>query len=269
MREGGRRLARILAEIAQAAKVGTSTADLDRFAESLIFESGGTPSFKGYRIKGVRMPYPGAICASINEEVVHGIPRKERILKEGDIIGLDIGMWWPSSAAQLRTGKPSLASQDARLQTGKSPESLCTDMAVTVGIGKISKEAQRLIEITKKSLDIGIAHVRDGVTVGDIGFAIESFLKPHHVGIVRDLAGHGVGYELHEEPLIPNYGKPGRGAELKEGMVIAIEPMATLGDWRVVLGDDEWTFKTIDNSLAAHFEHTMAVTKDGVEVLTK
>ena len=142
-------------------------------------------------------------------------------------------------------------------------------MAVTIGIGQISKEAQRLIDATRESLEIGIAEVKPGATVGDIGSAIEHFLKKQNFGIVRDLAGHGVGYELHEEPLIPNYGKAGKGAILQEGMAIAIEPMATLGDWRVVLADDQWTFKTVDNSLGAHFEHTMAVTKNGVEVFTR
>lgn len=249
MREGGKLLAGILDRIVLAAQSGIATLELDKLAESLILQSGGKPSFKGYRIKGVSVAYPGTICISINEEVVHGIPRQDRIFHEGDIVGLDIGMWWPLSA-------------------GKPTKSLCTDMAVTIGIGNISSEAQRLIDATKKSLEIGIAQVKLGATVGDIGNAIEQYLKKQHLGIIRDLAGHGVGYELHEEPLIPNYGKAGKGAELKEGMVIAIEPMATLGDWRVVLADDQWTFKTIDNSLGAHFEHTMAVTKNGAEILT-
>lgn len=254
IRKGGKRLADILRQVVVAAHVGIATLELDKLAENLILQSGGRPSFKGYRIKGADIAYPGTICVSINEEVVHGIPRKERIFREGDIVGLDIGMWWPSSA-QASEGKPA--------------KSLCTDMAVTIGIGKISSEAQRLIDATKESLEIGITHVKPGATVGDIGNAIEQYLKKNHLGIIRDLAGHGVGYELHEEPLIPNYGKAGTGVELKENMVIAIEPMATLGDWRVVLAEDQWTFKTVDNSLGAHFEHTMAVTKDGVEVLTR
>lgn len=252
--EGGKRLAVILNQVAAAARPGIATAELDELAEKLILQSGGRPSFKGYRIKGVSMPYPATICISINEEIVHGIPRKDRALKEGDIVGLDIGMWWPSYA---------------KASDGNPAKALCTDMAVTVGIGKISKEAQRLIDATRESLAIGIAEVKPGATVGDVGYAIERFLKKNNLGIIRDLAGHGVGYELHEEPLIPNYGKAGTGAQLKEGMVIAIEPMATLGDWRVVLSSDHWTFKTIDNSLGAHFEHTMAVTKNGVEVLTR
>ena len=249
IRENGKRLSRVLDRVAGAARPDVSTAELDRLAERLIIESGGKPSFKEYRIKGVALAYPATMCISINEEVVHGIPRNNRILREGDIVGLDIGMWWPIGQEH---GRP-----------------LCTDMAVTIGIGQISKEAERLIDVTRESLAVGIDHVKAGATVGDIGNAIEQYLKKNHLGIIRDLAGHGVGYELHEEPLIPNYGKAGQGVELKEGMVIAIEPMATLGDWRVVLAEDQWTFKTADNSLGAHFEHTMAVTKDGADVLTK
>ncbi len=279
IREGGKRLAGILNQVVAAALPGVATAVLDAIAEDLIVKAGGRPSFKGYRIKGVDTGYPATMCISINDEVVHGIPRKDRVLKEGDIVGLDIGMWWPSAGgaqventgAQHQANKMlySQSPEGARSELMPSLRPLCTDMAVTVGIGKISKEAQQLIDATRESLEVGIAEVRSGATVGDIGNAIERFLKKYKFGIVRDLAGHGVGYELHEEPLIPNYGKAGKGTELKEGMVIAIEPMATLGDWRVILGDDQWTFKTIDKSLGAHFEHTMAVTKDGAEVLTR
>ena len=267
MRENGKRLARILETVVAAAHAGVSTGDLDGLAEHLIIEAGGMPSFKGYRIKGVSRSYPATMCISINEEIVHGIPRKDRILREGDIVGLDIGMWWPVQPT-AHEDRMSLAPKIRPAEIGKKEKPLCTDMAVTIGIGKISSEAQRLMDATRTSLEIGIAHVKAGVTVGDVGNAIEQYLKKNNLGIIRDLAGHGVGYELHEEPLIPNYGKAGTGVELKEGMVIAIEPMATLGDWRVVLADDQWTFKTIDNSLGAHFEHTMAVTKNGADVLT-
>lgn len=245
LREGGRRLARILGKVVAAAKPGVSTQELDTLAERLIFDSGGTPSFKGYKIAETSTPYPASICTSINNEVVHGVPSKNRILREGDIIGLDIGMRYPR------------------------PAGLYTDMAVTVGIGKISAAAAKLIRVTQKALEKGIEAVSSGVKVGDIGNAIQKYLEKNHYGVVRDLAGHGVGYKVHEEPLIPNLGKPGTGPELEEGMVIAIEPMATLGSWRVVLQDDEWTFSTEDESLAAHFEHTLAVTKDGAEILTK
>jgi methionyl aminopeptidase len=151
----------------------------------------------------------------------------------------------------------------------KNSRGLFTDTAVTVAIGKVSPDAERLIRATKESLDAGIQAVRPGATVGDIGYAVQTHLKKNGLGIIRDLAGHGVGYKLHEEPLIPNYGKPGAGAELKEGMVIAIEPMATLGDWRIIIDNDDWTLRTADGSLAAHFEHTVAVTKKGAETITK
>lgn len=255
LREGGRRLAQILQKIVAAAKPGVSALDLDGLAEGLIFESGGTPAFKGYRLEGLKTPYPGSLCVSINDEVVHGIPRKDKILKEGDVVGLDIGMAWPANAAtsyQLQATSP-----------------LFTDMAVTIGIGKISLDAERLIRATKEALDVGIQSVRPGARIGDISHAIQKYLEKHHLGIIHDLAGHGVGYKLHEEPFIPNYGRKGAGPEIREGMVLAIEPMATLGDWRVTLDRDNWTFRTKDNSLAAHFEHTVAVTKAGADILTE
>ncbi|MBI2055787.1 MAG: type I methionyl aminopeptidase [Candidatus Sungbacteria bacterium] len=256
LREGGKRLAEVLSRVAGAVAAGISTYELDLLGEKMIQESGGVPSFKGYASRGSSRPYPASLCISVNDEIVHAIPRKNAILKEGDIVGLDIGMWWP-----VREG---IAKQN-----GRPDGALCTDMAITVGVGSISKEAERLMRATKESLDIGIQAVRAGVHIGDIGAAIEARLKKDKLGIIRDLAGHGVGYQLHEDPLIPNFGKPYSGVELKEDMVIAIEPMATLGDWRVILADDQWTFKTADGSLGAHFEHTMAVTREGAEVLTK
>lgn len=263
LREGGGRLAQILEKLVDAAKPGAATLDLDRLAEGLIFESGGTPAFKGYRLEGVKTPYPGSLCVSINDEVVHGIPRKDKVLKEGDVVGLDIGMAWPASA-KATAGKPS-----GQLSSVKGQMSgLYTDMAVTIGIGKISPEAERLVRATKEALDVGIRSVRPGARVGDIGHAIQKHLEKYRLGVIRDLAGHGVGYQLHEEPFVPNYGKRKTGLELVAGMVLAIEPMATLGDWRIMLDDDEWTFRTQDGSLAAHFEHTVAVTERGATVLT-
>lgn len=256
IREGGRRLSLVLREIIDSVKPGVSTSDLDQLAEKLILECGGTPSFKGYKIRETKIPYPGSICTSVNDEVVHGIPRAEKILRMGDIIGVDIGMRWPSDISMRGAG-------------GQKKGGLYTDMAVTVGVGKISTEAERLLRATEEALQIGIRAVRAGVTTGDVGHAIEQYLKKGKFGIVRDLAGHGVGYQLHEEPLIPNYGKSGTGMKLVEGMVIAIEPMATLGGWRIVLDQDEWTFRTEDGSLAAHFEHTIAVAAGGSDVLTK
>lgn len=277
LREGGKRLAEVLRKVAEAARPGISTHELDFLGEQLIHKAGGTPSFKGYRAKGGGRPYPASLCVSVNDEIVHGIPRKDFKLKEGDLVGLDIGMWWPACAiASCQSPIVNSAIQEQRkikqqsqIANGKKPHgALCTDMAITVGVGKISKEAERLLRVTKESLAIAIAAVRSGARVGDIGATVEAHLKKDKLGIIRDLAGHGVGYEVHEDPLIPNFGKRGTGIELKENMVIALEPMATLGDWRVVLADDQWTFKTIDGSLGAHFEHTMAVTESGAEVLT-
>ncbi len=245
LREGGRRLAEILQKVVKAAKPGMSTWELDQLGEELILSSGGKPAFKGYHDGKSRGAYPCSLCISINDEVVHAIPRKSTIFKEGDVVGLDIGMKWPR---------------------GKG---LYTDHAITIGIGKISPEAEHLIRVTKEALDIGIAEVCPGARVGDVGHAIQKHLERNKLGIVKGLAGHGVGYKVHEEPLIPNYGKPGTGPEFKEGMVIAIEPITTLGGPDVVLQPDGWTFKISDGSFAAHFEHTLAVTKDGAEVLTK
>jgi methionyl aminopeptidase len=256
LREGGRRLAKILAEVALLLKPGISTAELDQRAEELIRSSGGMSAFKGYRVPEARTPYPATLCVSLNDGVVHGIPKKEILLREGDIVGLDIGMWWPAEELPSRLRK-------------KTSGSLCTDMAITAGVGRISDEAKRLVRVTEEALEDGIRTVRPGRTIGDIGHSMEKHLKKERLGIIRDLAGHGVGYKLHEEPLIPNFGPAGSGETLKEGMVIAIEPMATLGDWRIVLDKDEWTFRTADGSLSAHFEHTIAVTSSGAEVLTK
>lgn len=242
LREGGKRLASILGDIVRAAQANVSTAELDALAERLIIAAGGTPVFRGYKMGESKTPYPASICTSINDEVVHGIPRDNRILREGDVVGIDVGMRW---------------------------KGLVTDMAMTIGVGAISPDAERFIRVTQNALDVGIAAVRPGGRIGDIGAAIGGYLKKSGLGIIRDLAGHGVGYELHEEPLIPNYGKPGSGVRLREGMVLAIEPMATLGGERIILDDDEWTFRTADGSLAAHFEHTVAVTRDGPDVLTQ
>ena len=241
LKEGGGRLAEIMVAVVKAVGPGVSTLDLDRLAESLIFKSGGEPAFKGYRSKEGRI-YNFSSCLSVNDELVHGMPRKDKFLQEGDILGVDIGMKW---------------------------RGLFIDTAVTIGIGKITKEAERLLRSTKDALEIGIKTVKPGVKLGDVSYAIERRLERDHLGIIRDLAGHGVGYELHEEPLIPNFGKPGTGLEIKEGMVLAIEPMAALGNWKIKLAADGWTFKTVDGSLSAHFEHTVAVTKNGVEVMTE
>ncbi len=223
LRAGGKKLAEILAQVAAA---------------------GGIPSFKNYRIKEARKPFPGSLCISLNDEVVHGIPRPDRFLHDGDLVGIDIGMLWPPT------------------------NGLYTDMAVTIGIGSITKEAERLLVVTREALQAGIKAARPGEQIGDIGNAIQKILEREKYGIVRNLAGHGVGHALHEEPLIPNFGRPGTGIKIEEGMVLAIEPMATLGKAKVELADDDWTFRTADGSLAAHFEHTIAVTETGAEILT-
>ena len=253
LRECGARLAMILDNLKQAARIGVSTGDLDRLAEKLIDEAGGIPVFKGYRIDD-SPPYPAVICTSINDEVVHAIPKSSRVLADGDILAIDIGMGWPKGPSQgfsRYAGKP-----------------LITDAALTVPIGHVSPEAAPLIRDTEAALRAGIDEARVGKRVGDISSRIEAFLRSCGLGIVRGLAGHGVGYELHEDPLIPNYGTKGTGLVLKEGMVCAIEPMATLGSGAVTVDRDGWTFRTKDGSYAAHFEHTIALFEDGTRILT-
>ena len=252
LREGGKRLAAILNEVARGAVAGISARELDALAENLILKAGGAPSFKGYKARGAQHSYPGALCVSINEEVVHGLPT-DRVLKTGDVVGLDIGMWW---------------------------EGLCTDTALTVlvtqtkfrsftDLNLVWVRASKLIEATKKSLEIGIAEVRAGARIGNIGFAIQKYLEKEGFGVVRELVGHGVGRAVHEDPEIPNWGKKGTGPELVEGMVIALEPMATEGSPKVKIAPDGWTWFTKDGSRSAHFEHTLVVTKDGAEILTQ
>ncbi len=222
-------------------KSGVTTKELNRIAEALIVSVGGIPSFKGYNAFGARTAYPASLCTSVNEEVVHGIPSEKRVLKEGDIIGLDIGMKYTD---------------------------LYTDMAVTVGVGHIDAVSQKLIDVTRKALAIGIAEIRVGACVGDIGNVIQTYAESNGFGVVRELVGHGVGHAVHEEPEIPNFGKKGQGLKLEEGMVLALEPMLTAGKHQVLLAKDDWTWKTKDGSRSAHFEHTVVVTKDGVRVLT-
>ncbi|MEK7503021.1 MAG: type I methionyl aminopeptidase [Patescibacteria group bacterium] len=236
--EGGKRLAAVLSRVAKEAKPGVTTLRLDELAEKWILESGGKPSFKNYANSMGQENYPATLCVSINEEVVHGIP-DERVLKMGDVVGLDIGMWY---------------------------EGLCTDTALTVLVGG---GTNKLIDATKKSLEIGIGKVKVGARTGDIGFAIQNFLEKEGFGVVKELVGHGVGNAVHEDPEIPNWGSPGRGIELLENMIIAIEPMATEGSPKVKLLDDGWTWVTADGSRSAHFEHTLVVTKNGSEILTK
>lgn len=244
LREGGRKLAEILEKIKEAVKPGVTTKKLDSLAERLIFSAGGVSAFKGYRLADnpkTTPSYPAVVCVSVNDEVVHGIP-SDRVLREGDIVGLDIGMTY---------------------------KNLITDMAATVGVGNIDSHKQRLIEVTKKALQVGIAQVKAGGFVHDIGAAIQPYVEGEGFQLVsRELGGHGVGHALHEEPLVPNWHEHGRRVELKEGMVIAIEPMVASTS-KITLDPDGWTYRTADGSPAAHFEHTVAVTKYGAEVLTR
>lgn len=216
-------------------KPGITTLELDKLAEDYILKRGATPSFKGYD------GFPGTVCASINNEVVHGIP-SGRTLKEGDIISLDIGACYKGYHG---------------------------DSAWTYAVGKISDDKKFLLEHTEKSLFKGLAAIHDGCHVGDIGYAVSKYAKEHNLGVVRELVGHGVGSDVHEEPDVPNYGSRGCGPVLKEGMVIAVEPMLNLGTRRVYMLEDGWTIITADDKPSAHFEHTVLVTKDGYEILTR
>lgn len=246
MREGGKRLAHILENVVEHVRSGTTMNELNVLAEREIRNSGGDPVFLGYRNSKKDASYPASLCISANNEVVHGVGTRSIILKEGDIVGLDIGMRYPAE------------------------NGLCVDMAVTVGVGSISKEAQRLIDASKYALEEALALVRPGTQTRELSKAIEAVCRAEGFSPVHDLTGHGIGKALHEDPPIFCYDIPRLSSvELCEGMVICIEPMILAGDWRVVTDVDGWTVKSADGSLAAHFEHTIAVTKEGYEVLTE
>jgi len=244
IREGCKNLAIVLYKVADKVAPGVSTKDLDTYAEQFIRELGDTPAFLNYRPEGASSPFPATLCVSVNDEVVHGIPSKDRILKEGDIVSIDLGT---------------------------KHKGLFTDMAITVPVGKISSENLKLLEITEKALHLGIDAAIGGNTVGDIGYAIESFVCAQKVkyGIVEVLAGHGVGVKIHEDPFIPNFGKKGKGEKLVPGMIVALEPMLNLGTKNVTIDDDDWTFRTADRKNSAHFEHTILITEGDAEILTK
>lgn len=237
--EGGKILGAILQRTAKLAKPGVSTMELNDYAEREIIIAGGQPSFVGYGDK--KNPFPSGLCTSINDAVVHGVPSAEDILKEGDIVGLDIGMEY---------------------------KGFFTDTAITVPVGKVSKRAEQIIKVTKNSLDEALRMIKPGNHIGDLGFAMQSIAEKAGFSVVRDLVGHGVGYAVHEEPSVPCYGKPGTGLKLVENMVLAIEPMVCEKKPRVVYDSDGWTIRTSDSGLAAHFEHTIAITKKGARVLT-
>ncbi|AKU91567.1 Methionine aminopeptidase [Vulgatibacter incomptus] len=240
MREAGRVVGTILAALRDATKPGVSTGELDALAAELIAANKVKSAFKGYA-PGGRRPYPGVLCTSINEEIVHGIPSKKRILREGDIIGLDFGV--------VKDG-------------------WFADSAITVPVGTTAEDAARLVETTRRSLELGIEQARVGNRIYDIGAAIQAHAEGFGYGVTRDFVGHGVGRRLHEEPQVPNYGPGGQGIRIKTGMVLAIEPMINAGSWEVEELDDDWTAVTADRRLSAHFEHTIAVTEEGPIILT-
>jgi methionyl aminopeptidase len=252
LERGGRILGTILSDLMNLCQAGVSTLAIDRRAEEMIHDAGGRPAFKYYKNHPTESPFPSTICASLNNEVVHGIARPDVVLKNGDIFKIDIGMEWPYDDAKKRRG-------------------LYTDTAVTVAIGKIDKKTHQLMQVTHDCLEAGLEAIKPGVSLASIGGAIEQYVKSQgKYGIVRDLSGHGVGHAVHEDPWIPNYyEKQLEKFILKPGMVLAIEPMLTLGGWRIKSSSDGWTILTADGSLSAHFEHTAVVTAKGCKVVTR
>jgi len=238
MREAGRINALALQAVREAARPGVTTAELDAVAEAVIRQHGAKPAFKGYPGP---YPYPATITVSINDELVHGIPSPKRKLRQGDIVSIDCGTIYKGYVG---------------------------DSAFTMGIGSISPEAQRLLEVTERALYIGIDQMRPGKRVGDVSAAIQRYVESHGFHVTREYTGHGVGRAMHEGPSVPNYGTPGRGVMLREGMVIALEPMVLVGTPKTRVLPDRWTVASADGSLTAHFEHTVAVTKDGPAILT-
>ena len=236
MRQAGRIVSEILDELEKAVAPGVTTWDLDALAEKLIYEKDARPAFKGYH------GFPPCLCASVNDEVVHGIPSKRRKLQEGDLMKLDFGVVY---------------------------RGFFGDSARTVPVGKVSPEAKALLDATREALNKGIQAMVPGNRIGDIGHAVQSYVEARGYSVVRDFTGHGIGRHLHEKPEVPNYGQPGNGMKLRPGMVLAVEPMVNQGTYEVELLDDDWTAVTLDNKLSAHFEHTVLITEGGPEVLTR
>ena len=241
LREGGRRLARILSAVRDSIKPGVTTRELDKLAEKLMRDGGDEPAFLHYTPEGMVIPYPGTLCVSVNDEIVHGIGG-DRVLKEGDIIGID---------------------------TGLKHKGLFTDSALTVPVGEIDDTAKKLIVATEGALMAGIAVARGGNTTGDIGYAIEKYVKERGFVVVEELGGHGVGYKQHEDPHISNYGDRGQGVKLKPGMVLALEPIVHEGTRYIKLMPDGYTYVTRDHKRSAHFEHTILITDGDAEILTR
>jgi len=234
MRQGGKILARIMEELKNKVQIGVTTEELNRAADALVFKLGTKPAFKGYD------GFPATLCTSINHVIVHQVPSDYK-LKDGDIISLDMGLIY---------------------------KGLFSDMAITVPVGEIEIKTRKLIDVTKNSLIKGIKTIKPGRHIGDISFNIQKYIEKSGFNVVRDLCGHGIGKNLHEDPQILNYGNKGEGDEIKKGMVICIEPMASIGDSRIKKFQDGFGWQTKDNSLSAHFEHTIAVTTNGYEILT-
>lgn len=236
MRQAGQILSDVMDRLRGFVKSGMSTQEIDEEVERIIVDRGARPAFKGYR------GFPATACISINDEVVHGIPSPGRRLKEGDIVGLDLGC---------------------------IVDGYYADCAFTLAIGEVPPAVQKLLAVTRESLELAIAQCWPGRRLSDVSHAVQRHVETNGFGVVRAFVGHGIGRQLHEEPQIPNFGEPGRGPQLKPGMVLAIEPMVTMGNWEVTILEDGWTAVTKDGSLAAHFEHTVAVTEDGPDVLTQ
>ncbi len=243
LREGGKRHAEILLKLKEMVKPGVSASELNDYAHKLILKNGDTPAFLNYKPNGARRPFPASLCVSINDEIVHGIPNEaEKILKEGDIVSIDLGL--------IHKG-------------------LITDAAITIPVGVVSSELTKLLNITEQALMAGIKAAKGGKKTGDVGMAIERLGVSGGFGIVEELSGHGVGYSVHEDPYVPNYGQSGTGIVLRPGMVLAIEPIFNIGSRYTMLDKDGWTYKTKDGKQSAHFEHTILITKGDPEILTR
>lgn len=239
LRQSNLLVGRTLAEVAKLIKPGVTTKQLDKVAEEFIRDNGAIPTFKGFP-NPYGSPFPATLCTSVNSQVVHGIPNDEP-LRDGDIVSVDCGT--------LLNG-------------------FCGDSAYTFCVGEVDEETRQLLKVTKEALYKGIENAVHGKRLGDIGYAVQTHCENYHYGVVREFVGHGIGREMHEDPLVPNYGKRGYGTLLKKGMCLAIEPMITLGDRKIYLENDNWSVRTRDNSVAAHFEHTVAVGLDKADILS-
>ena len=242
MRRAGQIVAKVLEAIREQVRPGITTGELDELAERIIRAEGGIPSFKGYDGGSDRPPFPATICASVDNEVVHGIPSRQRVLEEGQILSVDVGAIYQGYHG---------------------------DAAITVPVGKVSDLARRLMEVTEGALYAGIAAARAGNRLGDISHAIQSYVESRGFSVVREYTGHGIGREMHEGLQVLNFGEPGRGVRLRAGMTLALEPMVNVGDWRTRVLADGWTVVTYDGSLSAHFEHTILVRDGEAEILTR